>query len=459
MAKKENLSSPKWLKKLQLNSWEPEILLSGIVLYGMFQLPGMLDQFLYFFKVNFNTQTTDVDNFIAIMKMAVYWLTAGLIAHLISRGIWVGMVGLSFTFPKGINSEKLKLQDKYKEFVERIPDTEKIILNLESISSALFSISFMMFMIMVGGYFYLLITIIVPVVSLLYFSPGLFDGEIAGKIVAGFILFVLAIGFIGLIDFLTLGFFKRFKWLSKIYWPFYRFIGAITLARFYRPIYYILITNIKGWKIALFLLFFVGTSLWSVTGNNSKYPGEKYSSISLWSDSQATGAFSGYYDDQIEDIRSVVASIQSDIIRGNTIRLFVVMQASLEDSVKKHCNLDSLYKIDGLGSAEARLQCLTNFYTIAIDDSVVADLSYKFHYKSKTEQKGLLAYVDISELRSGLHQLTISLPEEMYKGRSQRVANIPFYKEESFVPYYLADPEKDENDTQPYLKLKPILPK
>ena len=392
--------------------------------------------------------------------MAIYWLTAGLIAHLISRGIWVGMVGLSFTFPKGINAEKLKFTDKYKDFVNRIPDTEKIILNLESISSSLFSISFMLFMMMIGGYFYLLITIIVPVVSMMYLFPDILDNDLFGKVLAGIIISVLVIGFVGLIDFLTLGFFKRFKWLTKIYWPFYRFIGTITLARFYRPIYYILITNIKGWKIALFLIFFVGTSLWSVTGENSKYPGEKYSSISLWSDSQTTGSYTGYYDDQVEDIRSVVASIQSDIIRGNTIRLFVVMQASLEDSVKKHCRIDSLYKIEGLSNAEARLQCLADFYKITLDDSVLTDLQFKFHYKSKTDQKGILTYIDVGELRTGLHHLSIYLPEEMYNERSSRVANIPFYREESFVPYYVPDQYKnEEKEVQPYLKMKPILPK
>ena len=37
---------PKWLTELQQRSWEPEILLSGIVLYGMFKVPDLLDDFL-----------------------------------------------------------------------------------------------------------------------------------------------------------------------------------------------------------------------------------------------------------------------------------------------------------------------------------------------------------------------------------------------------------------------------
>ena len=157
-------------------------------------------------------------------------------------------------------------------------------------------------------------------------------------------------------------------------------VGTLTLARFYRPIYYILVSNIKKWKIALLLTAFVIISIQGVVGiSNSSYPGESLSRISLWSDSQNTGSYTGYYDDQVDDIKSIVASIQSDIIRGNTVRLFMVLRADKEDSIKAYCNLDSLFQVEGLGRAQARLQCLETFYSVSIDDSVFTDLPFKFH--------------------------------------------------------------------------------
>lgn len=455
----ENDLKPKWLTELQLKSWEPEVLLSGIVLYGMFKMPELLDQFLYYFRVNFDSISNNIDSFVGMMKVAVYWLTGGLIAHLISRGIWVGMVGLSFTFPKGIELDEIKLTDKYRNYLAKIPSTEKIILNLESFSSSLFSISFMMFMMMLGSYFYILVTIIAPIFTTLYFFGDIFDNDLFGYIVAGYLLLVLGIGFLGFIDFVTLGFFKRFKWISKIYWPFYRMVGILTFARFYRPIYYILVSNIKGWKIAVLLTTFViGSFMWVGSISNSTYPGENLSQISMWSDSRATGAYTGYYDDQIDDIKSIVASIQSDIIRGNTVRLFLVLQASREDSIKAYCNLDSLLQVEGLGSARAKIQCLATFYSVAVDDFIYSDLPFKFHYKSKTQQRGLLTYLDVSSLETGLHHLKISMPDSMY--RNSQITNIPFYREEAYLPYPVPDtsPKKDE-DGESYLKLKPILPK
>jgi len=456
---KENDLKPKWLTELQQKSWEPEVLLSGIVLYGMFKMPGLLDDFLYYFKVNVAVSTSDIDNFIGLMKVAVYWLTGGLIAHLITRGIWVGMVGLSFTFPRGITLDKLRLHEKYKNYLTRIPSTEKIILNLESFSSALFSISFMMFMMMLGAYFYLLITIIIPIVSIIYFFNGAFDNPVFGGILTGYILLMIGMAFVGFVDFITMGFFKRFKWIAKIYWPIYRFVGVLSLARFYRPIYYILLSNIKGWKIAILLTVFVIFSFQWVMGiANANYPGEGLSQISLWSDSQTTSSYTGNYDDQMDDIKSIQASIQSDIIRGNTVRLFIVLRADREDSIKAYCNLDSLLQVEGLGRGEARMQCLTKFYSIAIDDSVFADLPAKFHYKSQTRQRGVLVYVDISYLKAGLHHLTIDMPKGMF--RNGRITNIPFYREETYIPYFVpntaSSPEPEEES---YLKLKPILPK
>lgn len=451
---------PKWLSELQLKSWEPEVLLSGIVLYGMFKMPGLLDDFLHYFRVNFSASSNNPENFVSLMKVAVYWLTGGLIAHLISRGIWVGMVGLSFTFPKGIVYDKLRLTDQYKKYLGRIPHTEKIILNLEAFSSSLFSISFMMFMMMIGAYFYILITIIVPILSLIYFvDANLFDNEWASYILAGYLIAVIVVGFLGFIDFVTLGFLKRFKWISRIYWPIYRVLGALTLARFYRPIYYILISNVKGWKIGVLLTAFVIISFqWVSAISNSTYPGEKLSQISLWSDSQSTGAFTGYYDDQIDDIRSINASIQSDIIRGNTIRLFMVLRAEREDSIKSYCKLDSLFEVEGLSRSEARLQCLSSFYSVTIDDSIFSNLPLKFHYKSKTKQRGILTYLDVSYLDAGMHHLKINMPDSMY--RNSRIANIPFYREEPYPSYYVPNASKiEEPEDESYLKLKPILPK
>ena len=450
--------TPKWLRRLQLHSWEPEILLSGIVLYGMFQTPELLDKALVFLKLNFFGVGTDLENFIAILKVAIYWLTFGLILHLISRGIWVGMVGLSFTFPKGINYDNLNFNAKFSDHIDRIPSIQKIIISLEKLCSSLFAISFMLFMCMIGGYLYLFILLIIPFFAIIYL---VFDGNfMAFNNLAGtaYIIIVLVIGVIALIDFLTLGFLKRVRWLSKIYWPIYRFIGFVTLSRFYRPVYYSIVSNFSKWKISAFLVVFVVISFYMV-GNlaNSTYPGDNISRINLWSNNQGTGAFNGYYDDQNEDNYSITAHIQSDIIRGNTMRLFVVSRADREERIMEYCGYDSL--INELDTAQrfVDMYCLKKYYHIYIDDSLQTDLEWKFHFKSQTQQKGILTWINIRDLDEGLHALRIKPPDEL---TSRNLANIPFYREINDANYFREDPPAREvDDEQDYLQLKPLLPK
>ncbi len=447
---------PTWLSDLQQKSWEPEILLSGIVLYGMFQAPGLLDSFLAFAKLNLFGTFTDLDNFIALLKIALYWLTFGLILHLISRGIWVGMVGLSFTFPKGINKDNLKLSPLFQKRIEKIPPIEQIIINLEKLCSSLFAISFLMFMMVIGGYLFFLLTLIIPVISISLISgPEDLDGPFE-QIVEIYAYTVIIIGFVGLADFVTLGLLKRIKWLAPVYLPIHRLISALSLARFYRPIYFTLITNYNRWKVGIFLVFFVVISIFmlDVTSDSATIPGEGWTRLSLWNNARGTSSFSGYYDDQNEGFHSVQAHIQSDIISENTLRLFTVLKIAQEDSMKKHCAYDSLIQL-GTASRYVELQCASSFYQISLDDQPIDSIQWLFHYKQKTNQRGILTYLDITDLPKGMHTLKVRGPDEMY---NFTFAEIPFYRELS-PNGYVGQPavRKDEKDS--YMKMKPILPK
>jgi hypothetical protein len=460
MANKDQLEteeSPRWLKKLQLNSWEPEILLSGIVLYGMFKTPELLDQLYLFVQANLSDGVNDLNNFISLLKVAIYWLIFGLILHLISRGIWVGVVGLSFTFPKGIDHNNLKLSPKFKKRMELIPSMHRIIISLEKICSSLFSVSFMLFMCMVGGYFYFLVMLIVPLFSFVYFFNDGSFGDINHPIAIAYIISIVVLGLFALFDFLTLGWVKRFKWFSRLYYPIYRFIGFITLASLYRPIYYSIISNLSKWKISLFLFLFVFTSLYALNNTDFDNRGENFSQIELWSERANVTAFTGHYDDQNADHFSMQAHIQSDIIRGNTLRLFVVLRADNEKSIRKNCNYDSLIQAADTARAIVDLQCLETYYRVSINDSILQDIPWKFHYKSSTKQRGILTWINIRNLSEGIHELKLDGAGE---SRFRNFATIPFYREYpdgSFLPAYSA-PKNEKKDAD-FMEIKPLLPK
>ena len=423
----DNPESPKWLKELQLKSWEPEILLSGIVLYGMFNMPDLLNRGLIYFSSNVYGQTTDIENLVAVLKLATYWLIAGLVLHLISRGIWVGMVGLSYTFPNGIRADKLNYKGKFKEKIKNIPRFEKIIMNLEKICSSLFSVSFMMFMMMIGAYLYLFIRALIPFFIILGLTNDW--NSLPMQIFQYYTLLVVLTGIVGIIDFVTLGYFRRFKWIAKIYWPLHRFISIFTLSRYYRGIYYGLVSNINKWYLFVGVFIFTAFNLVIFDNvNTTHYQGISFSRISLWHSVGGYSAFNGYYDDQNEDVYSVRASIPSDIIDENTLRLFIVANINLEDSIIAYTDYkEAPEAIDSLEGANRSLAMVKSFYHIYLNDSLLSGYPMKFHYKAHTRQMGYLVYLDITEMASGLHELKIAGPPEMYN--EGYFAEIPFYRE------------------------------
>jgi hypothetical protein len=449
-----NRELPKWLEELQQKSWEPEILLSGIVLYGLFNLPPALDQALLYFKTNIFGQSNDVDNLVNVLKVATYWMIGGLILHLISRGIWVGMVGLSYTFPKGIKYESLNYDGRFEKKIKKIPTFQSIIINLEKICSSLFSISFMMFMVMIGAYLYLFVLLLVPFFSILFITNS-FD-NVAMDFLEYYAVIVLVIGALGMVDFITLGYLRRFRWFAKVYWPLHWLISKVTFSRHYRGIYYGLVSNVSKWYIFLFLVLFTVISIFSLGEVGETYSGTFFSRITLWHNTRGNSIFSGYYDDQNSDLYSIKASIPSDIIDKNTLRLFVVADISLEDSIRAYgAKPERKQRIDSL-TRDAKSSALINsFYHIYLDDSLLKDLPLKFHYKTHTKQKGYLAYIDVTNLSSGLHEVKIGGPPSMYKKRSWAI--IPFYREVRSNQDYTPSSQPIQEEIERPKSIKPFI--
>lgn len=427
MSEDNQLTTPKWLQELQQRSWEPEILLSGIVLYGMFKVPDLLDDFLIYFKLNIFGNSNDFENLIALFKMGTYWLIAGLILHLICRGIWIGMVGLSYTFPNGIRKDRLEYKGKFKEKVENTPSFEKIVIRLEKISSSLFSISFMLFMCIIGGYFYFLVLLVLP------FTIGfvIFDIDFSGVFLAvftGYVMIVVIIGLLALLDFLSLGYFRRFKLFAKVYWPIHKVVSVLTLSRFYRPIYYGVVSNFNKWLFFLFLSVFSIVSIFGANAiSDTIYPGDSSSRLSVWGTARGYSAFNGYYDDQNVDKFSIRASIPSDVIGSNVIKLFVPANIAIEEDMLALTDLDSLREAyPDTASSALKLMVVQEYYRIELDGEPLTIDRWYFHYKSHTAQRGFLTYINISEVEEGMHYLSIEgRPDTKY-------ADIPFYRDITF---------------------------
>lgn len=103
------------------------------------------------------------------------------------------------------------------------------------------------------------------------------------------------------------------------------------------------------------------------------------------------------------------------------------------------------------------LHCPSKFYQVLLDDQRVDSVEWLFHYKQKTNQRGILTYLDITDLPRGMHRLTVKGPDEMYKNRMFSV--LPFYRELSPDGYFATPSVNAKEEDPSYLRLKTILPK
>ena len=411
---------------MQEQSWEPEILISGVVLFALFQIPGQiakLGHFLDHYSLRiFLTGNVD-DQLTSLLLAACYWLIAGFTAHLVLRSVWIAFVGLSYVYPKGINKERLTFRQPFAKNISKTPDYQSRILRLENIASTAFAASFLIFMCVIGAFFFL--GVAAAIIGLIYeYSPQLIK---TNEQAMNTILSTVAL--IYLFDFLSLGLLKRIPYFSKIYYPLYLVMSFLTLAPLYRSIYYGFISNHPRWKVFLFLVIFTGASFLLVRQirTNNLVLG----SLELNIRSSDETLFHGHYDNLMGDKPSHRIQVNSDVIRTNLLEVFIVHKSGYEkDYIFTLCNYSELSQNSGLDQDSLKLSCLKDFYSLRLNGKNVSNQSFLFHEKQATNQVGLRGYVDLSNLSRGMHTL-----ELLYQ----------FEKDEepvtsAFVQFYKASP-------------------
>jgi len=329
-------NKPAWLRRVQEQSWEPEILISGIVLFTLFQLPEMIREFNSYLNNNsiaFFADGNLNDTISSALILAVYWLISGFSLHLFLRSVWTAFIGLSYIYPQGINREQLAYQSRFEQILSDEKSFEERILQLERLCSVLFSISFLLFMCVVGTVCYLMLIGI-----FIYFVINIYP-PITQFVL--FDLFLIIPGLVYMIDFILLGALKRIPVFSRVYYPVYVVMSVLTLSPFYRGIYYGLVSNNNRWRVILGLILFVIASVIATFYIREDHDIlESYELSTLRDDRYRL--FYGHYADQYAEHPSARIHIPSDIIDTEVLRVFVVHNSTNDMRAALLCDFDSL---------------------------------------------------------------------------------------------------------------------
>lgn len=242
-----------WLETLQQESWQLELLISGLLLYGILNGSSYLIEFDKFVEVNVASE--GVGRFLArpIYTFAVTaWgiFLINFLTHIVLRGFWIGAIGLRYISGE-IEYDDLHYSKVFTDHLEkRVGRFDEYIEKLEKACSVIFAFSFLLLFIFLS---FLCFIMHIGLLGTLF--SKLSSGSDGFGMVGGFVIFVYCIlGFLVFLDFITLGLFKKIKdrIVSRIYFCIYLYFSYTTLSFLYRPLLYNFLDNRYTKRLILF---------------------------------------------------------------------------------------------------------------------------------------------------------------------------------------------------------------
>ncbi|SDS72703.1 hypothetical protein SAMN04515667_2840 [Formosa sp. Hel1_31_208] len=407
-----NPAFKKLLQKLQEESWQLELLISGFAIFGLFQATTPLsiasqearnNEHLFLFVI------------LIVATVSCYILLFNLLLHVILRGLWIGALGLRYV-SGDIDYEELNYSQKFTTYLKhKIGSFDRYIGNLENYCSVIFAISFLLIFYVIA--FTLTFTSI-GLIAYYLLDNKTNSYEWIGVPLILFIVFGMLFTFI---DFLTQGWLKKKKWTSTIYFPIYWVFSFITLSFLYRPLVYNFLDNKFGRRIsfALVPIYFLILMATSFNYKLSNY-------LELGLNSNAYTANKVNYEDLLDKEKGQfirTASIPSKVITDRYLKVFVLYSENTEDIIFEfRPDLKPDDDTRGLGTemnfsndfSELRkrdslrpeyMKTLNSIYNFKIDS-----VTYKPQFvltESTTEQFGFETYLDLKNVPNGKHQLNV----------------------------------------------------
>lgn len=412
---------------------ELELLISAAIVFSLFQLPGFLDTAFESVDLHLGSQL----KFFAFLpyymaKLVVYGLIATFVIHFLMRSLWVALLGLQTSYPKGIQWDRLKLGPVALELYRDLPTVESLEETVDRIASSLFAFLFVFMTMMFTTILWsALFGILAYVLALVAGADDVFST--AGR------YFMVLMGFLMLVSLVTSGLDRALggkhahrvpDWARKAVKGVYRVLHRLGPNRFHLPIFFTLSSaKVSRRKLTLlqigFLYTLIGVFILGLFLDRGIL---RLDSYAYYPDrTGAWGMSSTHYDSLRPAERpATLPALSSDIASGPFLRLFLPYD-SREDNerIVALCPDVEPLHAEGLRMSgrkppaddriEAALACLDTVYRLTLDGEVLEDLDWVFYTHPVGDIPGWLTYLSTADLAPGKHLLVVEhveLPRE-----------------------------------------------
>ena len=410
-------------------TWEVELLISGVAVFSMLQLPGWLDDAMFALAPRLDATWGDVARLgYFYSKSAALILAVTFVLHLLLRARWIALVGMHSIYPEGVRPDRQAMGPLQREVEDKHDvSTETLIERADNLATTVFALGIMLAMVLV----------VVTLIAILLTGASTFIATAIGReddamwlFLAVFAVFLAPYALAVLLD-------RRYGMKWGVEHPASRAI-AKTLAAYARLGLYsgnnrirALLASNEGnrhFSILLFLTMALAiiTVMFAYHGMRQDQPSGNYA---LFPSPASRTVDAAHYDDQRDPARAgLLPFVQSMVIDGAYLKLIVPYQPQRDaPALQQGCPGQRPSRDAAL------LACLQGLHAVSLDGKPLATLHYEIASDPRTHRPALLAMIDVRALSPGRHELRIARPVDRNAGSDRATPDadhdsIPFWR-------------------------------
>lgn len=412
-------------------TWEVELLISGVAIFAMLQLPGWLSERLMFLLPRFEAGWRG-----ALIMMFSYAMGAAAILaatfalHLLLRAYWIALVGMHSVYPDGIRWERLRMGPIEREVMQRRDgDFAAMVERADNRASVVFAtgvalaVILLVLTVLMAGSFAAamaiatalhwqvhaetLLLIVIAVVLGPSLLINLLDRRWGARLREGNPLRrLVAAGF---------DLYARFGFANKG-----GVLGVLSSHHGRR--------RVQAIAMAAVAVCLLGAMFGQLAMRTPERFGN-YAWFPHFDQGAAGRVDAANYGDQRDPLRSRLAPfIQSAEIGGHYLRLVVPYRPDRDaDAMRRTCLAAEKIE-DADARAAAMLRCLAALHPVTLDGKPLADLRYDAGSDAQTGRPALVAMIDVRALAPGRHELAIAGASPESDPAASAAWTIPFWR-------------------------------
>ena len=400
-------------------TWEVELLISGVAVFAMLQLPNWLDSVVLDWSPRFIDRWARLFWLVYLYaKSAALILAVTFVIHLLMRARWIALVGMHSIYPTGVDWSRLGIGPNAREIEEaRMGKMSDSIERADNRATMVFALGVVLASIL----FLITIGVAVLLGGALWIDTHYGIPIDIGWVAWGMSLLILPYAVTMMVD-------RNFGAKmtpgglgQRIVRTTLRGYARIGLGMANNPALAMLSSH-HGRRRTIFLtfsIFMIAVLAASSTFLYARDP-DLFGSYSRFPDADEVGARSvdpANYDDRRDIVRDLpVPYIQSAVVTGPYLQL-VVPYVPDRDSKLLAATCPNA---DDIGT----LDCLQRAHRISLDGKAIP-VQFDVGQDARTNRPALVAMIDIRELPLGRHEVSVAQPPTHKASGDSR---IPFWR-------------------------------